>query len=187
MLAKYTALTVCLLARFILTSQTKLDCTKRLDYNTVTNCCARPNFNFDVFRRSCGRFMQEGTPKMSTCLYECIFNTGKVLNGKQINVDNAEKMMQGLLGNNKDFVDVYVRSLQNCTENADKLMKRTRRRTFGKEKCSNVPLFLGMCTVENVFVHCPSASWRNSRLCEEAQDFVLNCKCDDNRSVCIQL
>ncbi|XP_034475679.1 uncharacterized protein LOC117782756 [Drosophila innubila] len=49
---------------------------------------------------------------MSPCLHECIFNARKVLSGKQLNVENAERMLQELLGNNKDFVDVY--STQSC-------------------------------------------------------------------------
>lgn len=105
----------------------------------------------------------------------------------QLNVENAYRMMQQLLGNNKEHVDVYVKSLQNCTENANKLLRSVRRRSFGAQACSQLPLYLGMCTMENIFVHCPSASWTRSTGCEEAREHVLHCYCDPTGKVCMQM
>lgn len=147
--------------------------------------------------------MQDGTPRMSPvsrvdsssgypnilfaqCLYDCIFNSSKVLNGTQLNVANAKRMVEQLLGNNKEYVNLHVRSLQNCTENASKMMRTVRRRSFGAQTCSQLALFLGVCTVENMFVHCPATSWTRSTMCEEAREFVLRCNCDPGGKVCMQ-
>ncbi|KAH8410955.1 hypothetical protein KR222_000831 [Zaprionus bogoriensis] len=187
MLAVYASIFICLLASIVWAQETEHDCTQRVDYNLVSSCCSKPRLDFDAFRASCGRYMQEGSPKMSPCLYDCIFNASSALSGMQVNVENAQRMMQQLLGNNRSFLDVYVKSLQNCTENASKMLKNVRRRTFGSQQCSQLPLFLGMCTVENVFVHCPPSSWTRSSACETARDFMLSCKCDASGKVCIQM
>ncbi|KAH8370561.1 hypothetical protein KR093_004051, partial [Drosophila rubida] len=150
----------------------------------ISNCCPKPNLNFDAFRPSCGKYMPEGKPKMSPCLYECIFNTNNMMNGLELNVENASKVLQQMLGSNKQFLDVYVESMQNCTANAESLMKRMRR-NLRRNNCSTMPIFLSYCTIENIFAHCPSTSWRSSPVCEEARDFVVNCKCDANQSVCL--
>ncbi|XP_062135202.1 uncharacterized protein LOC133844922 [Drosophila sulfurigaster albostrigata] len=186
MLTKCTALTIWLLASLASVNPAEMDCSKRLDYNTVSSCCPRPNLNFDAFRPSCGKFMQEGKPKISPCLFECIFNSNNVLDGMELNVPNARKVLQDMLGANKDFLDIYVESMRNCSSNTEALMKRMRR-NMGQNNCTKVALFLSWCTAENIFAHCPATSWRSSQSCEEAHDFMVNCKCDDNQSVCIQM
>lgn len=121
------------------------------------------------------------------CLYDCIFNSSNVLNAMQLNVENARSMLEKMLGNNKEYVDLHVRSLQNCTENASIMLRSVRRRSFGAQACSQLPLFLSLCTLENMFVHCPATSWTRSPMCEKARDFMLRCNCDPNGKVCMQL
>ncbi|KAH8261470.1 hypothetical protein KR044_009608, partial [Drosophila immigrans] len=158
----------------------------RFDFNSqaVSSCCPKPILNFDAFRPSCGKYLQEGKPKISPCLYECIFNSCNVLDGLELNVESGRKILQDMLGSNKEFLDVYVSSLQNCTAKAEMLMKRARR-NLRRNNCSTLPVLLSWCTIENAFVHCPSTSWRSSQSCEEARDFMVNCKCDEDQSVCI--
>ncbi|KAH8396668.1 hypothetical protein KR215_002167, partial [Drosophila sulfurigaster] len=192
-MTKCTALTIWLLASLASVNPTEMDCSKRLDYNTVSSCCPRPSLNFDAFRPSCGKFMQEGKPKISPvskeylpklasvnvrnysqCLFECIFNSNNVLDGMELNVSNARKVLQDMLGANKDFLDIYVESMRNCSSNMESLMKRMRR-NMGQNNCTKVALFLSWCTAENIFAHCPATSWRSSQSCEEAHDFMVNC------------
>ncbi|KAH8261469.1 hypothetical protein KR044_009607, partial [Drosophila immigrans] len=118
------------------------------------------------------------------CLHECLYNTAQVLNGSELNVENASKMLHQIMNSSKEIIDVYARSMKNCSEHADRLMGRMKKKTFGKEKCSMLPVFISVCAVDNMLVHCPAYSWRSSRLCEEGRDFMLKCKCDEQQSVC---
>ncbi|EDW02685.1 GH19745 [Drosophila grimshawi] len=109
------------------------------------------------------------------CLFECILNSSEALNGTQLNVDNARRLIEKLVGNYKDFVDVYTQALQTCTANETDLLKFKRRRFLGSETCSALPLYLASCVLKKSFINCPSANWTHSEKCENAREFSMNC------------
>ncbi|KRF97949.1 Odorant-binding protein 50c-1 [Drosophila willistoni] len=83
---------------------------------------------FEAFKSQCGKYMPAGSPRLSPCLYECIFNASNTLDGTEINVQNARNMMQKILGNNQGFTDAYTEGLENCSNFVDEMMKYSRRR-----------------------------------------------------------
>ncbi|XP_062136043.1 uncharacterized protein LOC133845568 [Drosophila sulfurigaster albostrigata] len=188
MLGKCTFLAIwLLLCCFVSLNSGQIDCSKRLDYGSVAKCCSRPNFKFDAFQESCAKFIPNGIPRMSPCTHECIYNAAKVLNGTELNVENTTKMLNSLFSNtSQDHITAYVQSMKNCSDNAERLMKRMKKKVFGQESCSMLPIFINVCSGHNLFAHCPEDSWHSSKVCEEGRDFILNCKCDKNKSVCVQ-
>ncbi|XP_030561589.1 uncharacterized protein LOC115763249 [Drosophila novamexicana] len=183
MLTKCASVIIWLLAN-ILSGSADIDCSQRLQHNTINNCCAKPSLNFEAFRQSCGRFMADNRKSMSPCLYDCIFNVSQTLTGMQLNVDNAHRLTERLLGTNKEFVDIYATALENCAANESEMLKYKKRRFYGTDNCTLLPLYLGICAAEYVFVHCPSASWTRSRICEEALEYKNTCQCDISGRFC---
>uniref|UniRef100_B4MQ78 GK21472 n=1 Tax=Drosophila willistoni TaxID=7260 RepID=B4MQ78_DROWI len=155
------------------------DCSKPPDFSTLQTCCASPTMTFEAFKSQCGKYMPAGSPRLSPCLYECIFNASNTLDGTEINVQNARNMMQKILGNNQGFTDAYTEGLENCSNFVDEMMKYSRRRPPalpGVEVCSSLPVLFAMCSQKYVFVHCPPASWTNSDACEHSKEYSLNCQ-----------
>ncbi|XP_032590591.1 uncharacterized protein LOC116805027 [Drosophila grimshawi] len=146
-----------------------------MDFTSLRKCCATPNLKIQPFRQSCGKYMKMKGTVMPPCLFECILNSSEALNGTQLNVDNARRLIEKLVGNYKDFVDVYTQALQTCTANETDLLKFKRRRFLGSETCSALPLYLASCVLKKSFINCPSANWTHSEKCENAREFSMNC------------
>ncbi|EDV37548.1 Odorant-binding protein 50c [Drosophila ananassae] len=152
-----------------------VDCSRRQNVNTVRGCCAYPTLNFDQFRKQCGKHMPVGSPKISPCLYECIFNATNVLEGSEVNPSNTRSMLERLLGNNQDFLEAYVEGMLNCSDTVEAMLKNRRPRHPQSSECSPVAVYFAICTQSFVFNHCPSSSWAGTDACETARLQSLNC------------
>ncbi|EDW91016.1 uncharacterized protein LOC6530378 [Drosophila yakuba] len=169
------ALLICSLVAMASSIPIDVDCTRRQDFNVVKDCCAYPTFRFDQFKSQCGKYMPVGAPRISPCLYECIFNaTNTVVNGA-INPDNARLMLEKLFGN-QDFEEVYFNGLMGCSDSVQEMLSNRRPRPQGKtEQCSPFAIFYGFCAQRYVFNHCPSSSWSGTESCEMARLQNMNC------------
>ncbi|XP_041449115.1 uncharacterized protein LOC111075899 [Drosophila obscura] len=181
-MASHRALMICcslsafLCSSLVASAPADVNCTRRQDFNAVRGCCSIPTFHFEAFGKQCGRYMPDGGPRVSPCLYDCIFNATKILNGSELDVANARSMLQRLLGNNQDFLDVYLDGMLQCPGAVEAMMRARRPRPVaGVEQCSPVPLYYGICTTRYVFNYCPSSSWSYTELCETARLQDLNC------------
>ncbi|XP_034655043.1 uncharacterized protein LOC117892731 [Drosophila subobscura] len=153
-----------------------VDCARRQDFNAIRGCCNIPTFHFEAFRKQCGKYMPDGGPRVSPCLYECIFNATGILRASEVNVANARNMLQRLLGNNQDFLDVYLEGMLQCSGPVEAMVRARRPRpSSAVAKCSPVPLYYGICITRYVFSYCPSSSWSDTEQCETARLQNLNC------------
>ncbi|XP_017022271.1 uncharacterized protein Obp50c [Drosophila kikkawai] len=170
------ALLICSLVATVATKPLDVDCTHRQDFQTVRGCCSYPTLRFEQFRKQCGRYMPTGSPKVSPCLYECIFNATNILKDSLPDSANTRAMLETLLGNNQDFVEAYLDGMMNCSDTVQDMMKHRRpRHSGGTDYCSPVAVFYGICTQKYVFNNCPSSSWSGSESCEMARLENLNC------------
>ncbi|KAH8245885.1 hypothetical protein KR038_010515 [Drosophila bunnanda] len=170
------ALLICSLVVTVATNPLDVDCTHRQDFQTVSRCCPFPTLRFEQFRKHCGRYMPTGAPKVSPCLYECIFNETRTLVDSIPDPINTRAMLEKLLGNNLDFLEAYLDGVMNCTDTVQEMLKNRRPRHSGAtDHCSPVALFYGICAQKYVFNNCPSSSWSGTETCEMARLENLNC------------
>ncbi|SPP74740.1 Hypothetical predicted protein [Drosophila guanche] len=72
-MAKHRALLICcsLSATLLLVGAVPapavpdVDCARRQDFNAIKGCCSIPTFNFEAFRKQCGKHMPDGGPRVS--------------------------------------------------------------------------------------------------------------------------
>ncbi|KAH8401628.1 hypothetical protein KR009_006928 [Drosophila setifemur] len=165
-----------LLAAMVDGNPTDVDCSRRQDISLEKGCCAYPTLRFEQFRKYCGRLMPVGAPRVSPCLYECIFNATNVLVDSELDPVNTRTMLEMLLGSNHDFLEAYMEGMLHCKDTVeDMLLKKRPRYQSGPEMCSPVAVFYGICTQRYVFNNCPSSSWTGSEVCEMARWRNLNC------------
>ncbi|XP_016979695.1 uncharacterized protein LOC108045035 [Drosophila rhopaloa] len=170
------ALLICCLVAMVGSTTTDVDCTLRQDFNTVKDCCAYPTFRFDNFRNQCGKYMPIGAPRVSPCLYECIFNVTNTVVDSVIDPDNARVLLERLFGNNRDFLEAYFNGLMSCTDSVQEMMKNKKPRSNSSGKqCSPLAVFYGVCAQRYVFNHCPPSSWSPTESCEMARLQNMNC------------
>ncbi|XP_017068763.1 uncharacterized protein LOC108106303 [Drosophila eugracilis] len=170
------ALLICCSVVLVRSNPTDVDCTRRQDFNTVKDCCAYPTFRFEQFKKECGKYMPVGAPRISPCLYECIFNTTNSMVDGAIDPDNLQLMLEKLFGSNPDFIDAYFNGIMSCTETVQDMISNRRPRSKNKtSQCSPTALFYGVCAQKYVFNHCPSSSWSSTELCNLARLQNMNC------------
>ncbi|XP_030388488.1 uncharacterized protein LOC115634740 [Scaptodrosophila lebanonensis] len=134
---------------------------------SIKSCCATPAITFDAFKDQCSNYMNKG-PQTTLCLYECIFNATNTLSGTSLNINNARTMLSKIFGDNQDFVNAYAQGMQNCTSSVQEMASAAKQRPppptmmLGGQNCSPVPLMY--------------TSWTNSNDCNEAKEYVQNCK-----------
>ncbi|XP_016946430.1 uncharacterized protein LOC108022098 [Drosophila biarmipes] len=171
------ALLICCLAGVVWSNPIDVeDCSRRQDFNNAMDCCAYPTFRFEEFKKPCGKYMPFGAPRISPCLFECIFNaTNTIVNGVS-DPDNVRLMLQKLIGNNHDFLEAYFNGIMSCSSTVQEMMNNRRPRPQSKvERCSPTAVFYGVCAQKYVFNHCPPSSWTGNESCEMLRWKNMNC------------
>ncbi|KAH8348224.1 hypothetical protein KR084_005511 [Drosophila pseudotakahashii] len=166
----------CCLVAMVRSNPVDVDCNRRQDFNTVMDCCAYPTFRFDEYKKPCGKYMPVGAPRISPCLYECIFNVTNTFVDGAIHPENARTMLEKLFGNNQDFTEAYFNGIMSCTDTVQEMMRNRRPRPQNRTgQCSPIAVFYGVCAQKYVFNNCPSTSWSGSESCEMVRLQNLNC------------
>ncbi|XP_017061517.1 uncharacterized protein LOC108101613 [Drosophila ficusphila] len=168
------ALLICCFVVMVASDPTDVDCNLRQDLSALKNCCAYPKFMFEEFQNQCGRYMPAGAPRISPCLYECIFNVTNTLVDSAIHPHNTKLMLERLVGPNPEFQDAYLNGLLSCTETVKEIMRERKPRKT--DQCSPIAVLYGVCARKHVFNHCPSSSWSGTETCEKARLQNLNCQ-----------
>nr|XP_016927970.1 uncharacterized protein LOC108008602 [Drosophila suzukii] len=170
------ALLICCFVAMVRSNPTDVDCSRHQDFNNVKDCCVYPKFRFDEFIKPCGKYMPAGAPRISPCLYECIFNATNTFVDGVIDPDNARMMLEKLFGNNHDFLEAYHNGIMSCSDTVQEMMNSRRTRPQSKtEQCSPFAVFYGVCAQKYVFNHCPSSSWSGNESCEMVRLQNMNC------------